>query len=163
MTDLTKSTKKLRSELAKDIELKETTSRQNVNTIEKYTKAYREEVKAVIKTITEEGNYWKKLIDKKVEGFVKLVQDEEQKALHNMSALIKVHRKDFENCQQWQKNIKEMESIADVLLLKKLKKLKVDVDNIELQQVPERSSVSYRNKKPLGTEIDSLFGELQFK
>ncbi|CAG2230564.1 unnamed protein product [Mytilus edulis] len=163
MTDLTKSTKKLRSELVKDIELKETTSRQNVNTIEKYTKAYREEVKAVIKTITEEGNYWKKLIDKKVEGFVKLVQDEEQKALHNMSALIKVHRKDFENCQQWQKNIKEMESIADVLLLKKLKKLKVDVDNIELQQVPERSSVSYRNKKPLGTEIDSLFGELQFK
>ncbi|XP_076071170.1 E3 ubiquitin-protein ligase TRIM33-like isoform X2 [Mytilus galloprovincialis] len=163
MTDLTKSTKKLRSELAKDIELKETTSRQNVNTIEKYTKAYREEVKAVIKTITEEGNSWKKLIDKKVEGFVKLVQDEEQKALHNMSALIKVHRKDFENCQQWQKNIKEMESIADVLLLKKLKKLKVDVDNIELQQVPERSSVSYRNKKPLGTEIDSLFGELQFK
>ncbi|CAG2233064.1 unnamed protein product [Mytilus edulis] len=143
MTDLTKSTKKLRSELAKDIELKETTSRQNVNTIEKYTKAYREEVKAVIKTITEEGNSWKKLIDKKVEGFVKLVQDEEQKALHNMSALIKVHRKDFENCQQWQKNIKEMESIAD--------------------QVPERSSVSYRNKKPLGTEIDSLFGELQFK
>ena len=69
MTDLTKSTKKLRSELAKDIESKETTSRQNVNTIEKYTKAYREEVKAVIKTITEESNYWKKLIDKKSRRF----------------------------------------------------------------------------------------------
>ncbi|XP_063416385.1 E3 ubiquitin-protein ligase TRIM9-like [Mytilus trossulus] len=163
MTDLTKSTKKLRSELAKDIELKEISSRQNVNTIEKYTKAYREEVKAVIKTITEEGSYWKKLIDNKVEDFVKLVQDEEQKALQNMSALTKIYRKDFENCQQLQKNIKEMESIADVLLLKKLKKLRIDVDNIELQQDPESSSVSYRNKKRLGTEIDSLFGELQFK
>ncbi|CAG2238770.1 unnamed protein product [Mytilus edulis] len=163
MTDLTKTTVKRRSELAKDIELKITTSRQNVNKIENYTKAYREEVKAVIKTITEEGNYWKKLIDKKVDSLVELVQDEEQKALHNMSALTKVYRGVFENCQQWQKNIKELETVADVLLLQKLKKLKVDVDNIDLKQVQERSSVSYRNKKHSHTEIDSLFGELQFR
>ncbi|CAC5408089.1 unnamed protein product [Mytilus coruscus] len=147
MTDLTQSTVKLRSELAKDIELKVTTSKQNVNKIEHFTKAYREEVKAVIKTITEEGNYWKKLIAKKVDGFVKLMQDEEQKAFHNMSALTKVYRGVLENCQKWQKNIKEMETIADILLLQKLKQLKIDVDNIDLKQVPERSSVSYRNKK----------------
>lgn len=161
--DLTKSTENLRSELAKDIESKVTTSRQNVSKIEKETKAYREEVKAVIKNFTDEGNYWKKLIDQKVGSFVKLVQDEEQKALQNMSALTKVYRGDFENCQQWQKNIKEMETLADVLLLRKLKQLKIDVDNIDLKQVPERSSVSYRNKNPSDTEIDSLFGELKFR
>ncbi|CAG2212844.1 unnamed protein product [Mytilus edulis] len=54
MTDLTKSTEKLRSELVENIESKVTKSRQNVNKIENYTKAYREEVKAVIRTITEE-------------------------------------------------------------------------------------------------------------
>ncbi|CAG2245909.1 TRIM9_67 [Mytilus edulis] len=163
MTDLTKSTEKLKSELVKNIESKVTTSKLNLDKIEKETKTYREEVKAVIKTITDEGNHWKNLIDKKVDSFVKLVKDEEQKALQNMSALTKIYRGDLENCQQSQNNIKEMETMADVLLLQKLKQLKIDVDNIDLKQVTERSSVSYRNKKPSGIEIDSLFGELQFK
>ncbi|XP_076071176.1 uncharacterized protein LOC143042648 isoform X2 [Mytilus galloprovincialis] len=56
-----------------------------------------------------------------------------------------------------------METMADVLLCERLKKLKVDVDNIDLKPVSEGSYVSYRNKKSSGTEIDSLFGEMQFK
>ncbi|CAG2212842.1 TRIM9_67 [Mytilus edulis] len=144
MTDLTKSTTNLRSDLAKDIESKITTSRQNVSKIENETKAYREEVKTVTKTITEEGNYWKKLIDHQVDSFVRLVQDEKQKALQNMSAQSKVYRGIFEICQQWQNTIKEMETVADVVLFRKLKLLKIDVDNKDLKQVPERSSVSYK-------------------
>ncbi|XP_052076592.1 transcription intermediary factor 1-beta-like [Mytilus californianus] len=163
MTDLTKSTEKLKSELAEDIKSKVTTSRQNVSKIEKETKIYSEEVKAVIKTITDEGKHWKKLIDQKVESFIKLVQDKEQKALQNMSVLTKVFRGEFEIFQHWQKTITEMETIADVLMLRKLKQLKLDVDNIDSKPVPERSSVSYEKKKPAGTEIDSLFGELKFK
>lgn len=163
MTDLTESTKKLRSALVKDIESKVTTSRDNERNIEKETKTYREEVKAVIKTITEEGNYWKELIDEKIDKFVKLVQKEEQKVLQNMSALTKDYRAVFENCQQWHKNIEEMETLADVLLLHKLKQLKINVDNTDLKQVPERDSVSYRTKVISGTEIDNLFGELQFR
>ncbi|CAG2245447.1 TRIM9_67 [Mytilus edulis] len=137
MTDLTRSTVQLRSELSKNIDAKVTTSKLSLSKIEKETKAYREEVKAVIKTITEEGNYWKNLIDTKVDSFVRLVQNEEQKALQNMSALLKIYRGVFENYQQWQKNIKEMESIEDTLLLQKLRKLKVDVGNIDLKQIPK--------------------------
>ncbi|XP_071124179.1 transcription intermediary factor 1-beta-like [Mytilus edulis] len=161
MTDLTKSTDKLRFEVVKKIKAKVTTSKVNLSKIEKETTTYCDEVKAVIKTITEEGNYWKNLIDKKVGSFVR--HDEEQKTLQNITALIKVYRGDIETCQQWEKKIKEMETMADVLLLQKLKKLKVDVDNIDVKPVPERSYVSYRNRKPSGTEIDSLFGEMQFK
>ncbi|CAG2209944.1 unnamed protein product [Mytilus edulis] len=163
MTDLTKSAEKLRFEVVKNIEAKVTTSKVNLSKIEKETKTYRDEVKAVIKTITEEGNYWKNLIDKKVGSFVRLLHDEEQKTIQNITALTKVYRRDIENCQQWEKKIKEMETMADVLLFERLKKLKVDVDNIDLKPVPEGSYVSYRNKKPSGTEIDSLFGEMQFK
>ncbi|CAC5385685.1 unnamed protein product [Mytilus coruscus] len=71
MTDLTKSPEKPRSELVKNVESKVTTSKQNINEIEIETQTYREEVKDVIKTITEEGNYWKQLIDKKVEALIK--------------------------------------------------------------------------------------------
>ncbi|XP_076071172.1 uncharacterized protein LOC143042647 isoform X2 [Mytilus galloprovincialis] len=163
MTDITKSAEKLRVEVVKNIEAKVTTSKVNLSKIEKETKTYRDEVKAVIKTITEEGNYWKNLIDKKVGSFVKLLHDEEQKTIQNITALTKVYRRDIENCQQWEKKIKEMDTMADVLLFERLKKLKVDVDNIDLKPVPEGSYVSYRNKKPSGTEIDSLFGEMQFK
>ncbi|XP_071128202.1 transcription intermediary factor 1-beta-like [Mytilus edulis] len=163
MTDLTKSTEKLRSELVKTIETKITTSSQNVSKIERETKAYREEVKAVIKNITDDGKYLKNLIDKKVDSFVKLVQDEEHKALQNMSTITKLYKGVFENCQQWQNNITEMETIADVLLLRKLKQLKIDVYNIDLKHVPEMSYVSYRKKNPSGTEIDNLFGDLQFR
>ncbi|XP_071127144.1 transcription intermediary factor 1-beta-like [Mytilus edulis] len=158
MTDLTKSTEKLRFEVVKNIEAKVATSKVNLSKIEKETKTYRDEVRAVIKTITEEGNYWKNLIDKKVGNCVRLLHDEEQKTLQNITALTKVYRGVFENCQQWEKKIKEMETMADILLIQKLKKLKVDVDNIDLKPVPERSYVSYRNKKLSGTEIDSLFG-----
>ncbi|VDI83802.1 Hypothetical predicted protein [Mytilus galloprovincialis] len=165
MTDLSKSTKKLRTELVMDIESEVTTSRYKKRNIEEETKTYREEVKAVIKTITEEGKYWKELIDKNVDSFVKLVQDEEQKALQDMSALTKVYRAVFENCEHWQKSIKEMETLADVLLLRKLKEIKTDVDKTckQTQHVFKRSSVSYRNEKPPETEIDGLFGELQFR
>ncbi|XP_071127139.1 E3 ubiquitin-protein ligase TRIM45-like isoform X2 [Mytilus edulis] len=163
MVDLTKSTEKLRFEVVKNIKAKVTTSKVNLSKIEKETKTYRDEVRAVIKTITEEGNYWKNLIDKKVDCFVRLLHDEEQKTLQNITALTKVYRGDIENCQQWEKKIKKMETMADVLLLQKLKKLKVDVDKIDLNPVPGRSYVSYRNKSPSGTEVDSLFGEMQLK
>lgn len=68
MTDLTKSAVIIRSELVKNIESKQTSSQLNLNKIEKETKAYREKVKTVIKTITNEGNYWKDLIDQKVDS-----------------------------------------------------------------------------------------------
>lgn len=71
MTDLTKPTIKLKSELAKIIESKITTSRQNINKIEIETNTYRKIVKTVIKTITDEGNYWKNVINKKSRSFDK--------------------------------------------------------------------------------------------
>lgn len=163
LTDLTKSTLTLKSELVKNIESKIGTSNLNLNKLQSDTKAYREEVKAVIKMITEEGNNLKKLIDKKVESLVKLVQDGEQKALQSISAVTEVYLRVDKHCQQWEKNVKEMETIADELLLQKLQKLKIDVDDTDLKQVPERFSVSYKNKKLSVSEIDSLFGELQFR
>ncbi|CAC5402511.1 unnamed protein product [Mytilus coruscus] len=65
MTDLTTSTLKLKYELVGNFKSKVATIKLNLSKIEKDTKAYREEVKAVIKIITKEGNNWKKLIDKK--------------------------------------------------------------------------------------------------
>ncbi|CAC5408088.1 unnamed protein product [Mytilus coruscus] len=62
-----------------------------------------------------------------------------------------------------QKNIKTMETTTDFLLLKKLKQLKTDVDQIVLKEIPDAPIVSYRHKKPSDTEIDKLFGELQFR
>ncbi|XP_052075977.1 E3 ubiquitin-protein ligase TRIM36-like [Mytilus californianus] len=163
MTDLTKSAEKLRSELVKNIESKVITSRQNISKIEMETKIYREGVKSVIKTITDEGNYWKQLIDKKVEALIKEVQDKEQKEIKSMSAYCEVYEGVVENCHTWQKKIKKMETTSDILMLKKLKQLKSDVDQIVLKQIPNTPSVSYRNKKPSGTEIENLFGELQFR
>ncbi|VDI58749.1 Hypothetical predicted protein [Mytilus galloprovincialis] len=161
MTDLTESTLKLKSELVRNIESTVATSNFNLSKIETDTKAYREEVKAVIKTITEEGNNWKKLIDKKVNSLVKQVQDGEQNALHSMSALTLFNRELLDNCQQWQNNVKEMETTTDVSLLQKLKQIKTDVDKIEFMHIPVAPSVSYRNRKSSGTNIDTLFGELQ--
>ncbi|XP_063416386.1 E3 ubiquitin-protein ligase TRIM45-like [Mytilus trossulus] len=163
MTDLTESTLKLKSELAKHIVLKVATSNLNLSKIEKDTKAYCEEVKAVIKTITEEGENWKKLIDKQVDGLVKLVKDAEQKALQSMSALTKYNRGLLDNYKQWQNNIKEMETTADVPLLNKLKQIKIDVDKIELKQIPDAPSVSYTNRKSPGIEIARLFGSLNLQ
>lgn len=80
MTDLSKSTATFKSELAKNIESKVIKSKLSLSELEKELKAYSEEVKAVIRTITEEGNYQRKLIDQKVEGFVKKVHAKEQKA-----------------------------------------------------------------------------------
>lgn len=163
MTDLTESTLKLKSELVRNIESTVATSNFNLSKIETDTKAYREEVKAVIKTITEEGNNWKKLIDKKVNSLVKQVQDGEQNALHSMSALTLFNRELLDNCQQWQNNVKEMETTTDVSLLQKLKQIKTDVDKIEFMHIPVAPSVSYRNRKSSGTNIDTLFGELQLR
>lgn len=165
MNDLTKSAVKLKFELIKIIESTITTSTSCIGTIEEDTKTYHQKTKAVNKTITEEGNYYKEFIDKKVHSFVKLVQDETQKALGSMSTATKVYLEILENCQQWQKNITEMETKSDVLLYKKLKHLKTDVDQIVSKQSLDtpRPSVSYTNKILSDTDIDNLFGELTFQ
>ncbi|CAC5426100.1 unnamed protein product [Mytilus coruscus] len=162
MTDLAKSTIKLRSELAKQIELKVATSKQSISKIEKETQTYRDKVKAVIKTITDEGNYWTKLINEKIEALIKSVQDREQKEIQSMAAYSEVYKGVVETCQTWQKSIKKMETTEDVLMLQKLKQLKTDVDQIVLKPIPDAPSVSYRNKKHSATQIDNLFAELQF-
>ncbi|VDH94202.1 Hypothetical predicted protein [Mytilus galloprovincialis] len=163
MTDLTKSTIKLKSELAKSIESKITTSRQNINKIEIETNTYREIVKTVIKTITDEGNYWKNLIDKKVEALIKIVQDKELKEIQNMNAYIEVYNEVVENGQTLQTNMMTMETTADVLLLKKLQQLETDVEQIVLKQVPDAPFMSFRKRELSGTEIDNIFGELVFR
>ncbi|XP_063416198.1 E3 ubiquitin-protein ligase TRIM36-like [Mytilus trossulus] len=165
LTDLTKSAVKLKLELVKIIESTITTSTSCIGKIEEDTKTYHQKTKTVNKTITEEGNYYKELIDKKVHSFVKLVQDETQKALGSMSTATKVYLDILENCQQWQKNITEMETKSDVLLVKKLKHLKTDVDQTVLKQSLDtpRPSVSYTNKKLSDTDIDNLFGDLTFQ
>ncbi|CAC5408600.1 unnamed protein product [Mytilus coruscus] len=163
MTDLTGFTEKLFSELASNIESNVTTSKTNISKIERGTKSYHEEVKTGIKRITEEGNYWKKLIDKKVEALIKLVQDVEQKEIQNVSAYSLVNREVLENCQIWQQNLNETETTAGVRFLLKLTQIQTDVDQIELKQVPDAPSVSYREKTPSGIEIDNLFEELQFR
>ncbi|CAC5402512.1 unnamed protein product [Mytilus coruscus] len=162
MKGLAETTLKFKSELFENIESKAGTTNFNLGKIEKDTKVYREKVKAVIKTITEEGKYWKQLIDKKVEALIKLVQDKEQKETQNMTAYSEVYKGVAENCQTWQNNIKKMETTADIILLNKLKQLKTDVDKFVLKQIPDAPSVSYKSKTPAGTEIDNLFGEIQF-
>ncbi|XP_063414665.1 tripartite motif-containing protein 46-like [Mytilus trossulus] len=163
MTDLAESTEKLRSDLVEKIKSKEETSNLNLSKIEENTKAYREEIKAVIKSITEEGNNWKKLIDKKVESLVKLVQDGEQKALQSMSVLTQFNKELLGKCQQWQINVKDMDTTEDVSLLQKLKQIKTDIDKRECKQILDGPYVSYRNRKSSGTEIDTLFGELKLQ
>ncbi|CAG2221529.1 unnamed protein product [Mytilus edulis] len=82
-----------------------------------------------------------------------------------MSTATKVYLDILEHCQQWQKKITEMETKSDVLLFKKLKHLKTDVDQIVLKQSLDtpRPSVSYTNKELSDTDIDTLFGELTFQ
>ncbi|CAC5406568.1 unnamed protein product [Mytilus coruscus] len=138
-------------------------STQNISKIEKETQTYRDKVKAVIKTITDEGNYWKKLIDEKVEALIKSVHDREQKEIRSMSAYSEVYEGVVKTCQTWQKSIKKMETTADVLMLQKLKQLKTDVDQIVLKPILDAPYESYRNKKPSATQIDNLFTELQFR
>ncbi|CAC5423701.1 unnamed protein product [Mytilus coruscus] len=162
MTDLAELMLELKSKVSNVIISKSTTSQLNISKIKEETKTYREEVKAVIKTITDEGKYWKQLFDKKEEALIKEVQDKEHKEIQNMTAYREVNEGVVENCQTWQKDIKKMETTADILLFKKLKQLKPEVDQIVLKPIPNAPSVSYRNKKPLSTEIDSLFGELTF-
>lgn len=118
-----------------------------MNKIEKETETYSEEVEAVTQTITEEGNYRKPLIGKKVESLPKLVQDRTYKEQQNMSAYWKVYIRVLANCTKWQKNIKKMETTTGVLLLEKLKQFKTDVDQINLKHVPDVPSVSYNVKK----------------
>ncbi|VDI29368.1 Hypothetical predicted protein [Mytilus galloprovincialis] len=162
MTDLTETTLELKSEVSKVIISKITASQLNISRIKEETKTYREEVKVVIKTITDEANYWKQLIDKKVEALIKEVQNKEHKEIQNMSTYSEVNEGVVENCETWQKDIKTMETTADILLFKKLKQLKPEVDQIVLKPIPNAPFVSYRNKKPLSTDLDSLFGKLSF-
>lgn len=102
------------------------------------------------------------MIDKKVKALIKEVQDKEQKKIQNMTAYRELNEGVVENCETWQTDINTMETRADILLLKKLKQLKPEVDQTILNPIPNAPFVSYRNKKPLRTDIDSLFGEIKF-
>lgn len=163
MTDLKETSEKIKAELLGNLEYKVSTANLNISKMEKKTEVYRDEIKAVIKTITEEGNYLKELIDKKVEALIKSVQDGEQKEIQNLSAYTESYREVLDKCITWQKEIGEVETKAYSLLLQKLKKIKTDVDLIELKQVLDKPSMSYSKKELCGTDIDTLFGKLSLR
>lgn len=168
-TDPSESTKnkmeKLQTESLINIEEKVTTAKSYISQMDNIRKSYRENIKKVINTITEEGDDLKKLVDQKVDEFKKLIRDEEQKEIEKMVTYNKGCRVILQKFQSLEKDIKDVVATADVhiQLLQKMKQLNTDLDSIELKEVPDEPYASYRNKKLSGTDIQSLFGDLQFR
>lgn len=168
-TDSSESTKnkleKLQTESLMNIEEKVAKAKSCISQMDNNRKSYREIIKKVISSITEDAEDLKKLVDKKVDDFKKLIRDAEQKEIEKMMTYNKGCRADLQKFQSLEKDIKDEVATTDVYiqLLQKMKQLNTDVDSIELQEVPDEPDVSYKNKKLSGTDIDNLFGELQFR
>ncbi|CAG2193637.1 unnamed protein product [Mytilus edulis] len=168
-TDSSESTKnkleKLQTESLMNIEEKVAKAKSCISQMDNNRKSYREIIKKVINSITEDAEDLKKLVDKKVDDFKKLIRDAEQKEIEKMVTYNKGCRADLQKFQSLEKDIKDEVATTDVYiqLLQKMKQLNTDVDSIELQEVPDEPDVSYINKKLSGTDIDNLFGELQFR
>ncbi|CAG2231377.1 TIF1B [Mytilus edulis] len=161
MTNLAEFTKPL-YDLVQNIESFITITDLNIDDITNGTETYHEDVQAAIIAITDEGDYLKGLIDKRVEYLIKEVKENEKTELQNMISAAEVYKGVLEKCKQWRANLIEMETLADVLLFQKLPQMESDVSQIELKKAPDVPYVFYRNKIPPSTEIEPLFGELLF-
>ncbi|XP_063416384.1 uncharacterized protein LOC134698025 [Mytilus trossulus] len=167
-TDPSESTKnkleKLQTESLMKIEEKVARAKSCITQMDDTRKSYRENIKKVIHTITEDGDDLKKLIKQKVDEFKKKIRDEEQKEIEKMVIYNKGCRAVLQQFQSLEKDIKAVVATTDVhiQLLQKMKQFNTDVDSVELQEVPDEPNVPYRNKKLSDTDQENLFGELQF-
>ncbi|VDI83803.1 Hypothetical predicted protein [Mytilus galloprovincialis] len=167
-TDPSESTKnkleKLQTESLMNIEDKVARAKSCISQMDDTRKSYRENIKKVIHTITEDGDDLKKLIDQKVDEFRNMIRDEEQKEIEKMVTYNKGCRAVLQKFQSLEKDIKAVVASTDVhiQLLQKMKQFNTDVDSVELQEVPDEPNVPYRNKKLSDTDKENLFGKLQF-
>lgn len=170
-TDPSESTKnkleELQTESLMNIEEKVAKAKSCISQMDNNRKSYRENIKKVINTITEDGDHLKKLVDQRIDELKKMIRDKEEKEIEKMVTYNKGCRAVLQKFQSLEKDIKDVVATTDVhiQLLQKMKQFNADVDSIELQDVPDEPSASYTNKKLSGTDIDTLhalFGELQF-
>ncbi|CAC5382297.1 unnamed protein product [Mytilus coruscus] len=161
-SEINESTQGLQAEVEQVIESKIKSVRTNLDKIEQGTKRYQSDVKEAIRTITEEGNQLKQLIDKKVQTMIASLEEKEATSLQALQSISAGFQNDLEKLKKCQNTFTNSQTITDVAkLLKQLKHIMSDLDDTEEKNPPLMPTVKYIMKKDITeSEILKYFGDI---
>lgn len=127
------------------------------------TQKYQTDVNGVIRAIREDGRQLKELIDNRVEGLIRLVEERTARNLQILQTIGYEFKTALEKANTQQKIYQDLQGIKDnTKLLQKLKQIQSQIDVVEERQIPVIQSVKYANKKASSSAIERLLGELTF-
>ncbi|XP_052102911.1 E3 ubiquitin-protein ligase TRIM9-like [Mytilus californianus] len=132
----------------------------NVSKLKQYLSLFNGQVETVIRSITEEGNKIKSMVDQYTANKITSLQEQARKESERLAAILSDHKIAFENAYA-SKNRKisiEEKSRHDGSLIKMLKTQNEDIDKVEVCPLPKFPSVSYIPKLVKDSDISQLLG-----
>ncbi|XP_071144981.1 E3 ubiquitin-protein ligase TRIM38-like [Mytilus edulis] len=152
----------LKSKFEEDISTKINKARGNVYRLEHNLSAFNGQVETVIKSITEEGNKLKSMIDRCTAKRIASLQEKARYESKRLSAILSDHKIAVENANALnnRKISIEEQSRIDGSLIKMLKTLNEGIDELGVS-LPEFPSATYTPKVVNENDISQLLGTYQ--
>ncbi|CAG2243218.1 unnamed protein product [Mytilus edulis] len=150
----------LKTKIEEDISTKINKARENVSRLEQNRSAFNGQVETVIKSITEEGNKLKSMIDRCTAKRIASIQEKARYESKRLSAILSDHKIAVENANALnsRKISIEEQSRIDGSLIKMLKTLNKDIDELEVCPLPKFPSPTYTPKVVNENDISQLLG-----
>ncbi|CAC5357800.1 unnamed protein product [Mytilus coruscus] len=150
----------LKTKIEEDILTKINKASANVSRLKQNLSAFNGQVETVIKSITEEGDKIKSMVDQFTANKIASLEKEARKERGRLAAMLSDYKIVFGNANAL-KNRKisiEEQSRHDGSLIKMLKTLNEDIDKLEVCPLPDFPSATYTPKVVNENDISQLLG-----
>ncbi|CAG2248381.1 unnamed protein product [Mytilus edulis] len=149
----------LRGDNETKIRAKENESIHNMKKIEDSLKSFNNSVESVIKSINDEGNIIKRMVDKSVAQMIALVKEQSKKEKGKLLNSLADAKSVFVDGQTLDRKRKELEKTRqDGSLVQKINNLKEEIDKLTINSLPEFPKISFSRKSVAEDDIRQMMG-----
>ncbi|VDI27794.1 Hypothetical predicted protein [Mytilus galloprovincialis] len=149
----------LRGDNETKIRAKENESIHNMKTIEDSLESFNNSVESVIKSINDEGNIIKRMVDKSVAQMIALVKEQSKKERGKLFNSLADAKSVFVDGQTLDRKRKELEkSRQDGSLVQKINNLKEEIDKLTINSLPEFPKITFSRKSVAEDDIRKMMG-----
>ncbi|XP_071142870.1 E3 ubiquitin-protein ligase TRIM71-like isoform X1 [Mytilus edulis] len=149
----------LRGDNETKIRGKTTKANQNIKKIEESLNVFDNSVESVIKTINDEGNMIKRMVDKSVAQMIALVKEQSKKEKDKLINILSDAKSVLVGGQTLDRKRNELDKTRqDGSLVQKINNLKDEIDKLHISSLPEFPKISFSRKSVAEGDIRQLIG-----
>ncbi|CAG2241612.1 unnamed protein product [Mytilus edulis] len=154
----------LLGENEKQVRDKTNEANQNITKIEDSLKSFDNDVKSVIKAITDQSNMIKRMIDKSVAQMIVLVKEQSKKEKDKLMKSLSSAKSVLVAGQNLDKRRRDLDKTRpDETMVQRINKMKEEINELHIESPPEFPKIAFEGKAVTEDDIRQLIGTYTFR